>query len=143
MQTIAHGPADLCKSVHAPVVAERFATKKSRSPKAPAVQLVVCPDKIDSCGDGLMWGRAPSPVQAERSSAVACYHRNFGVDGTRLTRSVAAALSSPAPAPECSTSASRSAATDTAKPRPRTDLPSTHALPPAASVLHRRADTAH
>src|SRR5882762_5904165 len=104
MQTIAHGPADLCKSVHAPLVAERFATKKSRSPKAPAVQLVVCPDKIDSYGDALMWGRALARacpersrrVQAERSSAAACDHRNFGVDGVLLTRSVAAAPSSPA-----------------------------------------------
>src|SRR5438445_1208000 len=66
MQTIAHSPADLCKSVHAPLVAERFATKKSRNPKAPAVQLVVCPDKIDSCGDGLMWdGRPREPALSE------------------------------------------------------------------------------
>src|SRR6266446_8250872 len=107
MQTIAHGPADLCKSVHAPLVAERFATKKSRNPKAPAVQLVVCPDKIDSCGDG-------RPRPSKPSSADACDHRNFGVAAVPLTRSVAAAPSSPAPAPECSTSASRSAATDMA-----------------------------
>jgi len=61
----------------------------------------------------------------------------------RLTHCVAAVLSGPAPAPECSTSASRSAVTDTAKLRPRTDLPSTRALLPAGSVLHRRADPAH
>src|ERR1039457_2900493 len=81
----------------------------------------------------LVWGWAPSPVHR-------ITHRALTI---LVTRSVAPAPSSPAPAPECSTSAFRSAATDTALLRPRTDLPSTRALPPAGSVLHRRENPAH
>jgi pimeloyl-ACP methyl ester carboxylesterase len=34
--------------------------------------------RIQRCGNLLVWGRAPSPVQAERSSAAACGHGNSG-----------------------------------------------------------------
>src|SRR5208282_1786522 len=83
----------------------------------------------EACGDG-----------RPRPSVHRITHRALTI---LVTRSVAPAPSSRAPAPECSTSAFRSAATDTALLRPRTDLPSTRALPPAGSVLHRRADPAH
>ena len=63
-------------------------------------------------------------------------------DTCRSMHFAVAALSSLALVPEYSTSASRSVARDTATPRPRIDLPSTHALPPAGSVPHPRADPA-
>ena len=61
---------------------EAHRPKKSRSPKAPAVQLVVCPDKLKL----LVWGRAPSPVQAEQSSAVAAITATLGSIATYALR---------------------------------------------------------
>src|SRR5216684_1807371 len=95
MQTIAHSLADLCKSVHVPLRGPHR-EKKNRSPKAPAVQLVVCPDKIDS----VVWGRAPRPskpneprqlpVVASTLDALAPRHRHL-VE-TRLAAAPAYAL---------------------------------------------------
>jgi len=36
---------------------------------------------IQRCHTALVWGRAPSPVQTERSSAFACGHSNLGFAG--------------------------------------------------------------
>src|SRR6202158_3553127 len=42
----------------------------------------------------LVWGRAPSPVQAERSSAASCGHRNFGfASGARFVLALLLVLS--------------------------------------------------
>src|SRR3981081_2292834 len=54
---------ELCKSVHV-LAPGRPELKKSRSPKAPAVQLVVCPDKIDSLALTVEMRLAASPGYA-------------------------------------------------------------------------------
>jgi len=77
MQTIAHNGTALCKPVHvmhlrvAPRGAHR--QQKSRSPKAPAVQLVVCPDK-----------RQKTKIEARPLASQLCATNCHAAAGNRL-----------------------------------------------------------
>jgi uncharacterized protein len=73
-------------------------TMKDNKPLSPSPAVPEPPHAADEATSPIVWGRAPSPVQAERSSASAAGHNDSDVDSSPSPPMTSAPRESPLPA---------------------------------------------